>query len=202
MKERIQAIQRRVGVAADGIIGPATLAAIERALADNPQGAKEAGAGTSLASLLVSIAAGQIGTAETSKNQGPGIAKYWQATSYPEGYKNRQPWCAAFMAWVVAEAGKKVSLPFKLPRSAAAFDWETWGRENGLQVVEDPQSVKKGDVVIYSFSHIGLAESKSRDGTFTAIEGNTNWAGDREGGAVLRKVRKVGLVRSVLRFGM
>lgn len=200
MKERIQAIQRKVGVAADGIIGPATLAAIEKALADKPQGATEEDAGTSLASLLVSIAAGQIGTAETTKNQGPGIAKYWQATSYPEGYKNREPWCAAFMAWVVAEAGKRVSLPFKLPRSAAAFAWEAWGRENGLQVVKAPQSVKKGDVVIYSFSHIGLAESDSRDGTFTAIEGNTNGAGDREGGAVLRKTRKLSLVRFVVRL--
>lgn len=33
MRERIIAIQRRLGVEADGIIGPATLAAIERALA-------------------------------------------------------------------------------------------------------------------------------------------------------------------------
>jgi len=37
-------------------------------------------------------------------------------------------------------------------------------------------------------------------GTFTAIEGNTNAAGEREGGAVLRKRRKVELVRSAVKF--
>jgi hypothetical protein len=61
--------------------------------------------------------------------------------------------------------------------------------------------VKRGEVVVYSFSHVGIAETDSdATGTFNAIEGNTTAAGEREGGAVMRKRRKVGLVRSVVRF--
>ena len=93
-----------------------------------------------------------------------------------------------------------VNLPFKRPTTAAAFGFEEWAKREGA-VYKNPRSVKRGDVVVYSFSHIGIADSDSdKDGSFTAREGNTNVAGGRECGAVLRKVRKMGLVRSSVRI--
>lgn len=203
MSERVKEIQRKVGVAADGILGPITIEAIAKALglaAETKAGSAAQSVASSLPSLLVEIATGQLGVAETSRNQGPGIEKYWTATSYPEGYADRQPWCAAFMCWVFLEASKKAGfLPFKLPKTAAAFGFETWAKDNGLTLQKSPQRVRRGDVVVYTFSHIGIAVTDSdAKGNFEAIEGNTNAAGDREGGGVMRKVRKLSSVCSAI----
>jgi len=199
MKDRIAAIQRALGVDDDGILGNITLTALEKRLNIAPE-TQGAGAGPNeLISSLPSVAEGELGTKETSRNQGPGIAKYWIATNYPDGYKNREPYCAAFMSWLFMEAGKRVELPCRRPTTAAAFGFETWGRDNGLTVVKEPRKVKRGDVVVFSFSRVGICEEDSDEsGTFTTIEANTNAAGDREGGCVMRKRRKLSLVRSVV----
>ena len=197
----IKSIQTKVGVAADGVCGPITLAAIAKALGIAPEAKGPGAAPNELISILLSVAAGEIGVKETSHNQGPGIAKYWTATSYPEGYKNKEPWCSSFLCWVFMEAAKRVAVPFKLPRSAAAFAWEEWARKEGQKLIKRPDRVKRGDVVIFDFSHIGICSGDSdENGTFESIEGNTNAAGEREGGAVMRKRRKISLVRSVVRL--
>ena len=51
--------------------------------------------------ILVALAAAELWVRETSKNQGPGVQKYWAATSYPDGYQNREPYCAAFVCWLI-----------------------------------------------------------------------------------------------------
>ncbi|WP_035606176.1 CHAP domain-containing protein [Haloferula sp. BvORR071] len=202
IKERIQAIQRALGVEDDGDIGNETLTALEKRLSLPVEAKGAGGAGAnSLGSLLIEIAASQLGVTETSKNQGPGIAKFWTATNYPEGYKDRAAWCAAFVCWVFMETGKRVSLAFDRPQTAAAFGFEDWAREEGQKLVKGPSSVKRGEVIIYSFSHIGIAASDSDSkGNFDAIEGNTNGAGEREGGTVMRKRRNLSAVRSLVRL--
>lgn len=52
---------------------------------------------------LVTIASRDVGQLETSRNQGPAIRKFWPATSYPEGYRERQPYCAAAVSYWVSE---------------------------------------------------------------------------------------------------
>ena len=181
----------------DGILGNITLTALEERLGIQRE-TKAAGAAPDLVSLLLSIAAKEIGTREEGTNTGKRVREYQAATNL-EG--TGWPWCAAFICWLFKEAVKPVALPFRRPTTAAAFGFEAWGRDNGLTVLKSPQSVRRGDVVVYSFSHVGIAETDSDSkGTFTAIEGNTNAAGEREGGAVLRKRRKVRLVRSVVRL--
>lgn len=132
---------------------------------------------------------------ETSTNQGPGIARFWAATSYPTGYKDRQPWCAATLAWIVREAAKRTygaTVPFRLPTSARVLDWIDWARENKghWQLLSPAKStVMEGDIVGWDFNgdegggtHIGLATSDERkDGRFDTAEGNTNAAGSRDG---------------------
>ncbi|WP_264499629.1 hypothetical protein [Luteolibacter flavescens] len=69
-----------------------------------------------------------------------------------------------------------------------------------MPVIKAPKQVKRGDVMIYSLSQMGIAETDlDKNGVFTAIEGNTNAAGDRKGGAVLRKSRKLDGLRSLVR---
>lgn len=152
-------------------------------------------AAPSLQTHLLQVAGGQVGVAETSRNTGPGIAKFWLATSYPNGMAERQPWCAAFLAWCLREAmvrrwGREGDAPFKRCKSARCADWLAWARrEPGVLVVRDP---RPGDLVIYTFSHCGIVSGAAAGSDFEAIEGNTDDAGGAEGVevAVRRRQRR------------
>jgi hypothetical protein len=154
--------------------------------------------GSSLA--IVSAARGEVGVRETSANQGPGIAKYWAATNYKSGYNDRQPWCAAFVCWCVQQSG--IFTEVDRPKSAAAFKgggYEAWARTKAPKVVLSmhPTQIHAGDLVIFSFSHIGIATTSSDlNGSFRTIEGNTNAQGSREGNGVWEKSRPLSSVRS------
>jgi hypothetical protein len=160
---------------------------------------------------LVEVAATQIGVHETSRNAGPEILKYWQATNYEEGMRDRQPWCAAFLAWVVFEGmkrpgGKLLALGNETrPRSAAVAEWTRWAMkpEHGCLVFgpRDPKyKPEPGDVfTLAAVSHIGLVE-KFDGRLVTSIEGNTNDEGSREGWKVCRRTRKLREIRNFLRF--
>lgn len=52
---------------------------------------------------LVDIAMRDVGQTERSRNQGPAMKKFWPATNYPDGYVNREPYCAAAVAYWVRE---------------------------------------------------------------------------------------------------
>ena len=162
--------------------------------------------------ILVTVAQTQIGVHETSRNAGPELVKYWDATSYPDGDEDRQPWCAAFMAWVIYEAikrtaGEVLSTGDKTrPRSAGVKDWVPWALKpsNGCVVFgpSDPKyQPEPGDIVIYTFSHIGLVESF--DGWtkgLRTIEGNTDDEGSREGVKVCRRLRKRSEIQTFIRL--
>ena len=151
-------------------------------------------------SSIIARARGEIGVVETSTNQGPGIAKYWAATTYTSGYSARAPWCAAFVSWCVQAAG--IFSENDRPKSAAAYrggGYEAWARSksNICTLSISPRSIRTGDIVIFSFSHIGIATSDSdASGKFSSIEGNTDAAGSREGNGVWEKRRSLAVVRS------
>ena len=190
-RDLVLAVQRAVGVDADGDFGNVTLAAVAAKLGIVP---KKSDGGNK----LISIAETQLGILESSKNHGEGIAKFWTATNYPEGYNDRAPYCAAALCWMIREAG--IFSEEKRPKTAAAFGLETWGEDNGLKVVKHPSSVKAGDVVVFAFSHVAIATSDSdSDGRFSTIEANTSpgTAGSqRDGGGVYRRMRNLSAVRS------
>jgi hypothetical protein len=159
---------------------------------------------------LVNAARSQIGVQETSRNAGPGLVKFWDATTYPEGDDDRQPWCAAFVAWCVFEAMKREPLlavgDKTRPRSAAVKDWVPWANKpaNGCVVFgpRDPKyKPEPGDIVVFTFSHIGIVESF--DGWakgLRTIEGNTDDEGSREGVKVCRRVRPSSQCKSFIRL--
>jgi hypothetical protein len=160
-----------------------------------------------LAQKLTELARFELGTEEVNgTNCGPRVNEYKAATNLPP--KESWPWCAAFVCWLVREAmranGIKESDTFKRPRTAGAWDFENWSMAQGSETnTKKPHrgDIQAGDIVIFKFSHIGIAESApDKNGEVTTIEGNTDGAGSREGGAVLRKKRRVDQIRSRIRF--
>lgn len=160
--------------------------------------------------LIADVAARYVGIAfETSKNQGPHLAEFWQKTNYQEGIKNREPWCCAFTVFCIQTADAETT-DFNLvkpPKMAACSTFMEWARDpkNGCTVFGPDSAMKprKGDVVCYlpRLSHIGVvAEDYAGDGFIRTIEGNTNAEGAREGDGVYRKQRRLNFAGSFVRL--
>ena len=193
-------MQKLVGVSADGADGPVTWNAILAKLSTKDVPVPK----STIAQKMVSLARDEIRVSEVDgSNCGPRVDEYKAATWLDPKYG--WPWCAAFICWLVREAiyGKDVS--FKRPRTAGAWDFENWAKQQSGGGVElrkpTNEDIKAGDIVVFTFSHIGLAvKDIDSSGYVVTIEGNTNGAGSREGGSVLEKKRHVSKIRSRIRI--
>lgn len=179
----IKKLQESLNVEPDGIIGNIT----RNAFADR----------------LIEIALKDVGIFETSKNRGDGISKFWNATDYKDGYKYREPYCAAAVSYWIREMN--VFDEETRPKTAGAFNFERWGEGIGVKVLKSPDHVKRGNLVIFNFSHIGIVTSDSdNQGRFATIEANTSTGekgSQRDGGGVYRRTRKIDSVRSIIVLG-
>ncbi len=150
---------------------------------------------------LAKVAESQIGVRETKTNGGRKIEEYQRATWLPIG---PWPWCAAFVCWCVREFVGAEKVTFPLPTTPGAWDFEKWclSVDDSVRLRKPHHNrINRGDIVIFSFSHIGIATSDvDADGMVATVEGNTNSAGSREGDGVYRKKRHVSKIRSVIRF--
>lgn len=163
--------------------------------------------GPKMPAAMVRIAEAEVGVEEVNgTNTGKRVNEYKAATWLdPE---KGWPWCAAFVCWVVREALKATGTPqtdtFKRPQTAGAWDFENWSRKQDRSTwTRKPTAgdIKAGDIVVFRFSHIGIAvEDMEPDGTVQTVEGNTDAAGSREGGGVFRKTRRLTQIRSRIRF--
>lgn len=157
---------------------------------------------------IVRIATAEIGVTESppGSNCGPRVDEYKAATWLNP--KPGWPWCAAFVCWVAREAmaaaGVRETTTFKRPRTAGAWDLENWSLaqdESTWTKKPHRSDILPGDIVVFTFSHVGFAVSRpDANGYVLTVEGNTDGAGSREGGAVLRKRRHVSKIRSRIRF--
>lgn len=105
-----------------------------------------------------------------------------------------EPWCGDFQAYVYRLAGSKA-----VTRAWASVSW--LGALAGIRRVSTPLP---GDLVRFTFDHVGLFEKDNGDGTITTIEGNTGATGAVSdsatgGDGVYRKTRSKSLVRDYLR---
>ena len=154
-----------------------------------------------IAEQLVKIAESQIGVRETKKNGGTKIEEYQRSTWLPIG---PWAWCAAFVCWCVEQTmfGEKYTFP--RPETAGAWDFEKWclSVNNSVKLYKPHGGIiKKGDIVVFTFSHIGIAVSDvDKNGIVQTIEGNTDSDGSREGDGVYRKRRHISKIRSAIRF--
>jgi hypothetical protein len=157
---------------------------------------------------LIEVAQAEVGVKETGlTNRGPRVDDYQRATWLE--VKDWGAWCAAFVCFCVREALVAWHLPvvtssFERPRTASAFGFEKWSlAQDSTTQTRKPcgLDIKRGDLVIFSFSHIGIATSAPDGrGFITTIEGNSNAKGSRTGGMVCEGVRSVDLIRSRIRF--
>jgi len=155
---------------------------------------------------IVRIARSEVGTEEVDgTNCGPRVNEYKAATVLPPA--ESWPWCAAFVCWVVREAMKAAGLPetagFRRPTTAGAWDFINWSmRQDGTtKTLRDPDDdIRPGDIVVFKFSHIGIAVESPEGGYVGTVEGNTDGEGSREGGAVLHKRRALSKIKARIRF--
>lgn len=167
------------------------------------------------AELFIEIARRDVGQVEATRNRAPWIAKYWPATSYPEGHTNREPYCAAAVCYWLATLGRELAqkglfrASFNMTlaafetwrcKSARAFDWRDWAKKRGLKVLPETATAKKGDIIVFDFSHIGIIEADLGKAGFDTIEANTNTAGSREGDGCWSKTRARHLAQVIIRL--
>jgi hypothetical protein len=159
---------------------------------------------------LVMIAIQDRGKLETSHNQGDWIEKYWPATSYPDGYENAEPYCAAGMCWWVREwmklpetqaaFGKSFEyLDDWRPDSAAVFDWNDWAEMRDVPIIGREDLLHTGDIMIFDCSHIGVVWTDRGDNILT-MEANTGPMGERDGDGAYIKIRSRNEARNFIRM--
>lgn len=168
-----------------------------------------------LETRLLKHARGDVGGTEKTRNNATWIEKYWPRTTYPEGYKNREPYCAAacvYWLWAfLFELAKDGLLKDVFGtddfaaiekwrcKSARAFDWRDWGRKaKGVKVLDENAKALPGDFAVFDFSHIGIV-IEDRGKTILTIEANTNSAGSRDGDGCWQKTRARPLVQCFVR---
>ena len=138
---------------------------------------------------LLNVARRELGTAENPP--GSNDVKYTRWAGMVG-----QPWCDIFVSWCIDQAGMKPAEGFHAytPEHYDAFRrrGRGWPGTAGIQ---------PGDVVFYDFpggpdriSHVGIVETVNPNGSFVAIEGNTDERGGRTGGKVMRQLRSTSVV--------
>lgn len=117
---------------------------------------------------VVNVAYTQVGTAEIGVN----YVKYWDLIGRHDLQGN--PWCAAFVTWVMKQAG----VPFPTIDTPGGYvycpDAVTYGRAHG-ELVSTP---KVGDIALFDWEHdsisdhTGIIVGLPRYGMMTTVEGN------------------------------
>lgn len=140
----------------------------------------------SLSNNAISYARSQIGVKEIGHNAGKQVNEYQVTTGNVSG----AAWCMSFVYWCFQKAAKDQKTLNPLIRTGGVLD--QWNRI--------PKQYKKsvpsvGSIFIMStgggFGHTGIITQVNNNGTFTAIEGNSNSNGSREGVEVCQNTRKI-----------
>ena len=161
---------------------------------------------------LVEIARRDVGKVEVTRNRAPWIAKYWPATTLPNGHADRQPYCAAAVCYWVREwlALPDVRAALKMTptgaerwrcKSPAAFGWLDWANARRLEVLSDgpTERLRVGDLMIFDVSHIGIVKDDDANGVYT-IEANTGNGSVRDGDGCFERVRPRSAARAFIRL--
>ena len=168
-------------------------------------GSKRALAGlrAAVSGSVVDVALSQVGAQESPdhNNDGPVVDLYLDQC----GLKGkRAPWCACFVSWCLHRWSENTATTprFTVPNTAAAWGFESYAGKTGAKLFRprsDGTTLKPGDILMYTFSHVGILVSQS-NGVLHVAEGNTNGDGSRDGYEVLQHPRYLSSVRSVLRL--
>ena len=120
---------------------------------------------------------------------------------YGEWYGlNGAKWCAIFVSYVYAHAGHplgKIETDKGYHYCQGGYNF--WKTKGGLT-----KSPQQGDIVLYDWKgdghcdHTGIFDEwkDEENGIFYAWEGNTEFGNDSNGGKVMRRERKIGVVKT------
>lgn len=156
---------------------------------------------------ILTVARRYIGVEEQPRgsNRGPYIDEFIRFV----GLEPPQPWCAAFVAFVVHKAASELGITTDFPKTAWTPAILAYGRRKGnlitqqeLQLGAKPQP---GDVFLLYYpslnrvAHTGFIERVLPLGIVQTIEGNTNDQNSREGYKVARRIRRVKSLYALVR---
>ena len=139
---------------------------------------------TTAVGAVLAVASREVGTHEQGGNNcGARVEEYLGAVGLGRG----NPWCAAFVAWCMRQAGAS-----GWPMTGDTWGLDAWARRQGV-LEASPQA---GDVFLLLDSmgkpmHTGFVESV-QGSSIRTIEGNTGMQSDADGDGVARKSRPVG----------
>jgi signal peptidase I len=113
---------------------------------------------------LIETARGQVGTARRPVNKVKYNESYYGRPVSGEEFK----WCVVFLWWCM----QKCQIPMSIfPKSASVFAVRDWFKERD-RFLGAGTMPKKGDLVIFEYSHIGLVAQLLPDNQILTIEGN------------------------------
>lgn len=146
-------------------------------------------------------------TYQANQNSGPQVEALYQRSTSLNG--SGWAWCAAFICYLFKTVSSKgVQHSFKLPNTASAYAFRKWAtiNSNFVEVFEAPfSSIQPGDLLIFNFSHIGMAVGSLQGNRVDTVEGNTGPgpaapAKDRDGGGVYKRSRTTSIISTVIRL--
>jgi hypothetical protein len=192
----VKSFQTANGLNPDGIVGPKTVATLEKKLESL---SKPASSDLSmLEATIIETAQSFIGQKEISGNMGfkqPFFLRLMESI----GWKKSWPWCSLFCKLVYTESYKKLGLD---PKTITKYvSPSVQGTRNnfikaGYPLITDWKHVKPGAYISWVSSsdrtkgHTGiLVEFIENGNRMITIEGNTNSEGSREGDSVAKKTR-------------
>jgi hypothetical protein len=158
-----------------------------------------------LAKKLLAIALKERGVQEEPRgsNRGPRVDEY-QAAATDLEKKFWGAWCASFVCWCMMQAMAGGKYSFTRMTTAGVKYIAPWSKrqDNSTQTKTNPgRDIIPGDILVYDFSHTGIAKTEpDKNGNLTAVEGNTNDDGAREGYEVAERPRNIKNITARIRF--
>jgi hypothetical protein len=133
---------------------------------------------------------------KTGKNDGEDVEKYLASV----GQKKGAPWCAAFVVWVLKEAGVNTGSanafsPSCFPKNKTIYDRKAGG--NFIAAPTDLFGLYYPN--LGRIGHVGFIYEVNENSIIT-VEGNTNGEGSREGNGVYKRRRLKRTIHKIARW--
>jgi hypothetical protein len=185
----VRAFQRDHGLEVDGAVGPDS----RQALADADPADRPEIEPSAIGLSALAEARRHVGIKENPPNSNRTPFGQWFGI---DGVK----WCNVFVSYCFGVgADYTICAGFQgagvHPKGSTYVPTtEAWLRATGMWLGRT--APQPGDIAIFNWDggvpdHIGIVEEDLGDGRFTSIEGNTSVGDDSDGGAVMRRTRKL-----------
>lgn len=157
-------------------------------------------------SHVLTVARRYLGVEEQPRgsNRGPYINEFIEFT----GLKPPQPWCAAFVSFVIHKAAGELGVNTDFPKTALTPQILAYAKRKGNLItraeMDSGAKPQPGDVFLLYYptlnrvAHTGFVE-RVLPLVVVTIEGNTNDSGGREGYKVARRIRRIKSLYALVR---